>query len=157
MTVMTNELRVALRNFKEKINALNFTIDFKEPPFPVGSIECYEAKLDLANEYLKKYPELNGEEFNVLGLPLYVKSDAIRHIRQQKFLAKQEDKGSSTMRATPEQIMEALFDAAKDEFMATAAMMALMAHVNDYKINDLIEALIECGVLKLNENQQEEG
>lgn len=45
MTVMTNELRVALRNFKEKINALNFTIDFKEPPFPVGSIECYEAQL----------------------------------------------------------------------------------------------------------------
>lgn len=60
------------------------------------------------------------------------------------------------MRATPEQIMEALFDAAKDESMAAAAMMALMAHVNDYKINDLIKALIECGVLKLNENPQKE-
>ncbi|MFS1436180.1 hypothetical protein BCU98_00370 [Vibrio splendidus] len=46
-----------------------------------------------------------------------------------------------------DEIMEQLVDAAKDEVKATAAIMALLAHVNDYKIPDLINALKDSGVL----------
>ncbi|WP_157940724.1 hypothetical protein [Vibrio lentus] len=55
------------------------------------------------------------------------------------------------MKASPEQVMESLIEAAKDETTATAAIMALLAHVNEYKIPDLIDALIESNVLKINE------
>lgn len=53
------------------------------------------------------------------------------------------------MKVSPGQVIESLINAAKDESTATAAIMALMAHVNEYKINDLIDALIECGVIEL--------
>jgi len=57
------------------------------------------------------------------------------------------------LKATPEEIIESLIYASKNPDTSIAAMMALMAHVNDYKINDLVGALAECGVLKLNDSQ----
>ncbi|MGT9851990.1 hypothetical protein ACVSD9_24800 (plasmid) [Vibrio parahaemolyticus] len=56
------------------------------------------------------------------------------------------------MKASPEQIMESLLNAAKDEATATAAIMALLANVNEYKIPDLIDSLIESNVLKTNQS-----
>jgi len=55
------------------------------------------------------------------------------------------------MKATPEQVMESLTEAAKDEETATAAIMVLLANVNEYKIPDLIDSLIESNVLKVNQ------
>ncbi|WP_180768234.1 hypothetical protein [Vibrio parahaemolyticus] len=49
--------------------------------------------------------------------------------------------------------MESLIEAAKDETTATAAIMALLAHVNEYKIPDLIDSLIESNVLKIKESE----
>ncbi|EHH1074832.1 MULTISPECIES: hypothetical protein [Gammaproteobacteria] len=57
------------------------------------------------------------------------------------------------MKASPEQVMESLIEAAKDETTATAAIMALLAHVNEYKIPDLIDSLIESNVLKIKESE----
>jgi hypothetical protein len=57
-----------------------------------------------------------------------------------------------SMKASPEQIMESLLNAAKDEATATAAIMALLANVNEYKIPDLIDSLIESNVLKTNQS-----
>ncbi|KIP71420.1 hypothetical protein SN11_16935 [Vibrio harveyi] len=59
------------------------------------------------------------------------------------------------MKISPDEIMESLLDAAKDEATATAAIMTLMAHVNDYKINDLIDSLVECGVIKPNNTSKQ--
>jgi hypothetical protein len=56
------------------------------------------------------------------------------------------------MKASPEQVMESLIEAAKDETTATAAILALLAHVNEYKIPDLIDSLIESNVLKINKS-----
>lgn len=55
------------------------------------------------------------------------------------------------MKASTEQVMESLIEAAKDETTATAALMVLLAHVNEYKIPHLIDALIESNLLKINE------
>lgn len=86
MIEMTNRVRLALREFKERINEFNFTINHQEPPFPVGSIESYKAQLSLANEYLEKYPELNNENFNSIGTPLWVRQSAGSHIKQAMLL-----------------------------------------------------------------------
>ncbi|MCE7729653.1 hypothetical protein [Vibrio campbellii] len=56
------------------------------------------------------------------------------------------------MKASSEQIIESLVDAAKDEATATAVIMILLAHVNEYKIPDLIDSLIESNVLKPNQS-----
>ncbi|HEJ2458021.1 TPA: hypothetical protein ACMDRZ_003035 [Vibrio cholerae] len=73
MAVMTEELRLAIKDFKSRINSFNFVINYEEPQFPIGSIESYKAQLDLANEYLEKHPEFNNEAFNTIGFPLFVK------------------------------------------------------------------------------------
>ncbi|HDI3136633.1 TPA: hypothetical protein PMB18_001611 [Vibrio cholerae] len=103
MATMTEELRVAVRNFKSSINSFNFFINHEEPPFPIGSIKSYKAQLDLANEYLEKYPDLNSEEFNTIGLPLYVKAYTTRNIERERIL-----EGSFANRAS---LSELLWDA----------------------------------------------
>lgn len=50
----------------------------------------------------------------------------------------------------PEEIILQLAEAAKTEEKALAAIMALLAHVNEYKIADLVDALIETGALDPN-------
>lgn len=74
MATLTEELRLAIVEFKARINSFNFVIDYEEPPFAIGSVESYKAQLDLANEYLEKHPEFNSTEFDSIGLPLYVKN-----------------------------------------------------------------------------------
>ncbi len=86
MAIMTEELRVAVRKFKSSINSFNFVINHEEPPFPIGSIESYNAQLALANDYLERHPALNSEEFNTVGFPLYVKEQATRSIKQKRIL-----------------------------------------------------------------------
>jgi len=95
MTIITTELRVALREFKESINSLNFVINYVEPPHPIGSIESYQAQLKLANEYLEKYPSLNSEEFNTVGMPLFVKNTVSRYIERDQLLQDSEKHISS--------------------------------------------------------------
>ncbi|ARP06707.1 hypothetical protein K08M3_52230 [Vibrio alginolyticus] len=56
------------------------------------------------------------------------------------------------MKASSEQVMESLIEAAKNETTATTAIMVLLAHVNEYKIPDLIDSLIESNVIKANES-----
>lgn len=87
-TTITEELRVAIREFKGHINSFNFVINHKEPELPIGSVESYQAQLELANEYLKKHPELNSEEFNIIGMPLYVKNVVSRNIEREQLLQK---------------------------------------------------------------------
>ncbi|MDC5753556.1 hypothetical protein [Vibrio europaeus] len=53
------------------------------------------------------------------------------------------------MKFTPEQIMEQLLEASKDETKAMSAMLVLLAHVNEYKIPEMLKALSEAGVLKI--------
>ncbi len=84
MSIISEELRVALIEFKSSINSFNFVINYEEPPYPIGSIESYQAQLELANEYLKKYPELNSEEFNSIGLPLAVKTRMLNLVEIEK-------------------------------------------------------------------------
>lgn len=81
MATITEELRVAIREFKSRINSFNFVINHEEPPFPIHSIDSYKAQLDLANEYLEKHPEFNSEDFNTIGLPLFVKETIARKIK----------------------------------------------------------------------------
>lgn len=82
MATITEDLRIAIIEFKELINSYNFVINHEQPPLPIGSIESYKAQLSLANEYLKKHPEFNSEDFNHLGLPLYVKDVATSNIER---------------------------------------------------------------------------
>lgn len=86
MATITEELRLALREFKTAINGFNFVVNFEEPPFPIGSLESYQAQLALAEEYLEKHPELNDKEFNHLGAPLYVKESCTRKIETELLL-----------------------------------------------------------------------
>ncbi len=88
--VVTEELRLAIREFKEKINALNFVINYQEPPYPIGSIENLKAQLNLANEYLEKHPQFHDEEFNTIGHPLFVKDSMESRIKQKELLADRE-------------------------------------------------------------------
>lgn len=87
MATITEELRVAIRYFKSRINSFNFVINHEEPPFPIGSIESHKAQFDLANEYLKKHPEFNSEDFNTIGLPLFVKNTMSRKIEYHQLLS----------------------------------------------------------------------
>ncbi|MEZ8295941.1 hypothetical protein AB6D11_19150 [Vibrio splendidus] len=87
MPAMTDELRMALTEFKSCMNSYIFVIDYKNPPFPMGSIESYEAQLNLANEYLAKYPDLNTEEFNYIGTPIYVRDTVVRRIEQENIIS----------------------------------------------------------------------
>lgn len=105
MAIMTEELRVAVRNFKSSINSFNFVINHEEPPFPIGSMESYKAQLALANEYLERYPALNSEEFNTIGFPLYIKAQVTRKIEQKSML-----EASSTNTASVS-VSELLWDA----------------------------------------------
>lgn len=54
------------------------------------------------------------------------------------------------MTVKPEEIMASLQDAADKPELALAAIMILLANVNDYKINDVIDGLIEAGIIKNN-------
>ena len=56
------------------------------------------------------------------------------------------------MLVKPEEIMASLQDAADKPELALAAIMILLANVNDYKINDVIDGLIEAGVIRNNNN-----
>lgn len=58
--------------------------------------------------------------------------------------------GLTAPKMTPEEVMLQLAEAAKCEEKALAAIMALLAHVNEYKIADLVDALIETGALDPN-------
>lgn len=98
---ITKELNLALRKFKAKINALNFVVNYEEPLFPIGSIESFKAQLKLANEYLEKFPELNHEEFNNVGQPLYVKNSMTSRIKQQEAIEQLEAQ-SQTNNLPPE-------------------------------------------------------
>ncbi len=88
MATITENLRLAIREFKSRINGFNFVIDFEEPPFPIGSTESYQAQLELANEYLKKYPELRDEEFDTLGLPIDVQRTMTQNLELHRALQK---------------------------------------------------------------------
>ncbi|MEI8659377.1 hypothetical protein [Vibrio sp. Hal054] len=90
MTTITLELRQATQEFKSRINGYNHVINYVEPPFPIGSIESYKAQLDLANEYLAKHPELNNDDFNQVGMPLYVKKDMTQRLVREHLLSNPE-------------------------------------------------------------------
>lgn len=88
MTTITDELRLAIREFKSRINSFNFVIDHEEPPFPINSLESHEAQLKLANEYLKEFPQLNCEKFNIIGYPLYVQNYMTHKIELHQLVEK---------------------------------------------------------------------
>ncbi|EGQ8547989.1 hypothetical protein ACOJUY_004329 [Vibrio alginolyticus] len=90
MATITEELRLAIREFKSRINSLNFVINHEEPPYPIGSIASYKAQLEIANEYLRKYPKLNSETFNTIGLPLFVKNSVTRNIEIKQAVSQQQ-------------------------------------------------------------------
>lgn len=95
MVAITEEQRLAIREFKSRINSYNFVIDHEEPVLPIGSIESYTAQLHLADEYLTNHPSLNHDEFNTIGLPLYVKKVMTRKIELEQLLVEPRESAST--------------------------------------------------------------